>query len=461
MAAMKIFLSLALLFAPVASCAEDANSDPAISEQKAHPDLLRLEQDLTAKQAEKNEGRLPPERYHEWELEFRSSLESALARVPSSPDNTAAHARITALLGERDRAQSALDHALDSNPDSPVLLRTKSGILLEQNDYPGAARYALEAWEKSGKTDEAAWALYQVSKGRGTPSGTTSSPAKAPDTATTSTDNPNSSITFTERGRSQLSVIPGPGTEESAPAQHGKNLPLWPIAVPFAGGLIAYGIYRGTKGTGDDLAPEEQGTAFAAGTMMSPVRGPTQEVAKAVEIALRDGRAQALVKGARSAPRVLALFAAPAVITGATFGLIVGAGVATIYGLDRMIEAQDKYNESIATLIQPSTPTRESRAKAVRQPTPMNTEPEESDYSDPRRRREYLRAKDFCDSTPPLGDDECSNLSKLIDHAEKCIELYEKWDDRWQPGRHDPKIGTWKTRLQNLKFDHKKRCAQK
>lgn len=57
-----------------------------------------------------------------------------------------------------------------------------------------------------------------------------------------------------------------------------------------------------------------------------------------------------MAKGARAAPVALAAkLTAPAVITAATFGLIVGAGVATIYGLDRMIEAQDKYNESIDT----------------------------------------------------------------------------------------------------------------
>lgn len=210
---MKISLFLALLLAAFPAPAQDANGEPdaAIASEKAHPDLLRLERELKTKQAEKNEGRLEPGRYREWELEFRSNLESTAARVPPSQDNTAARARITALLGERDRARSALDHALDSNPDSAVLLRTKSGVLYEQKDYPGAARYALEAWEKSGKTDEAAWALYQVSKGRGAPSGTASSPEKAQDTAAVSAGAPSKSFTFTERGRGRPSAVLVPG----------------------------------------------------------------------------------------------------------------------------------------------------------------------------------------------------------------------------------------------------------
>lgn len=159
---MKLILALALLLPafPAGAAAPEA-----------HPDLLRLEQDLTRKQDDKKESRITPEEYREWESGFRSLLEVAEASVPPSPENTAARARIAALLGERDRAGASLARALEENPDSAVLLRTKGQLLYDSKDYPGAAEHGLQAWEKSGRTDTAALALYQSAKGRGTPAG--------------------------------------------------------------------------------------------------------------------------------------------------------------------------------------------------------------------------------------------------------------------------------------------------
>lgn len=70
------------------------------------------------------------------------------------------------------------------------------------------------------------------------------------------------------------------------------------------------------------------------------------------------------------------------------------------------------------------------------------------------RQSEYINAKRFCDTPPPSGSNECSTLSRQIDHAERCIKLYEAWDQKWLPGRHDEKIVGWKNRLQNLKDEH-------
>lgn len=83
------------------------------------------------------------------------------------------------------------------------------------------------------------------------------------------------------------------------------------------------------------------------------------------------------------------------------------------------------------------------------------------DYSNPQRQQEYERAKDFCNSPPPDTENECSDLSKKIDHAEQCIKLYEEWDSRWQPGRHrDNRIAEWNNRVRNYKEEHKRKCAQ-
>ena len=80
--------------------------------------------------------------------------------------------------------------------------------------------------------------------------------------------------------------------------------------------------------------------------------------------------------------------------------------------------------------------------------------------SESERQSEYLRAKNHCDSPPPAGGDECSNLSRQIEHAEKCIELYRGWDAKWLPGRHTRKLFEWEGRLKKLKQMHNQNCAQ-
>ena len=76
------------------------------------------------------------------------------------------------------------------------------------------------------------------------------------------------------------------------------------------------------------------------------------------------------------------------------------------------------------------------------------------------RQAEYRRAKDFCDTPPPPGGNDCSTLSRQIDHAEETIRRYEAWDAKWLPGRHAAKLETWKKRLQNLKEEHNQKCTQ-
>jgi type VI secretion system secreted protein VgrG len=77
------------------------------------------------------------------------------------------------------------------------------------------------------------------------------------------------------------------------------------------------------------------------------------------------------------------------------------------------------------------------------------------------RQHEYDLMKQFCDSPAPAGSNPCSTLSKQIDHALKCIALYEAWDAKWLPDRHKTKILEWKQRLQNLKDEYTKKCTNK
>jgi type VI secretion system secreted protein VgrG len=78
------------------------------------------------------------------------------------------------------------------------------------------------------------------------------------------------------------------------------------------------------------------------------------------------------------------------------------------------------------------------------------------------RQREYQRYKDFCNSPVPSTGDRCSDLSKQIDHALKCIELIEAFDARWNPGRHaDNSLQQLKNRVQKLKEQYNTECTDK
>lgn len=333
---MRLPLVLALFFLTLPGRADDAPSDPraTVSAEKAHPDLLRLEKDLAAQQAEKKSGRVTAEQYQEWLIKFRSNLAATAARVPHSPDNTAAHARITALLGDSGQARAALSQALESNPGSPVLLRTKSQILYDLKDFPGAARDGLEAWEKSGRTDKAAWELYQISKGRVAPAGATPPPLRTQGTTAVVSDESNKPYKLAVKGPAHAGDVPIPGFEQTPPARSAGNSPLWPLAVPVAGGLIAYGVYRGTKQDDPSKAATSTEALAPGGLLVSANSGPARAAAKVIK--------EALLKTAPEA-------AGSVIITVATIGIIVAAGVATIYGLNQMIAAHDKYNEAIDT----------------------------------------------------------------------------------------------------------------
>lgn len=77
------------------------------------------------------------------------------------------------------------------------------------------------------------------------------------------------------------------------------------------------------------------------------------------------------------------------------------------------------------------------------------------------RRRQYERAKNFCDRPPKRTGDRCGDLSRAIDHALLCIKLYERWDAAWQPGRHAQKIAERYNRVRRLKDEHKRSCTAK
>jgi tetratricopeptide (TPR) repeat protein len=342
---MKTSLVLALLFCPLSGLADDvAGSAPeepgtTIATKKAHPDLLRLEQELSRELDDKKDGRVTPEQYQAWKGEFRERLDAAITRVPPSPDNTAANARIMAQLGEGEAAHAALDQALEQNPKSQVLLTTKGQVLYDQKDFPGAAQNALQAWENSGHTDKGAWALYQMSKGRGAPSGAAStSPGLSPlkqGSPVVTADDSKKTIKLAVKGSALPSAVPVPGQDGSEPIKRNGGIPLWPLAVPFAGGLIAYGLYRGSKQT--DAQETEQSPAGALLAAPGLVAGPAE---------VAGGVVRNVAKGL-----VVKTLGDIAVTGAVAAGILVAGGTAVIatvnHGLNEMIAAQDKYNAAI------------------------------------------------------------------------------------------------------------------
>ena len=79
---------------------------------------------------------------------------------------------------------------------------------------------------------------------------------------------------------------------------------------------------------------------------------------------------------------------------------------------------------------------------------------------DEQRDWEHQRYKDLCSGTIPAGADECSNLSREIDRAKKCIAMMQDFDRRWNlPGRHKDAIQQWVNGLENLKGQHNQDCT--
>ena len=77
------------------------------------------------------------------------------------------------------------------------------------------------------------------------------------------------------------------------------------------------------------------------------------------------------------------------------------------------------------------------------------------------RQTEYERAKKFCDTQVMPERNDCTAISSKIDHAKNCIKLYQAWDKKWYPGRHDAKLKTWNNRLDSLKEYHQNHCVNK
>jgi hypothetical protein len=352
---MKPLLTLGLLLAVRPGFAADASAPgaerpgAAAPAQKAAPELISLEGVLTRELAGKKAGRVSSAQYQEWTRKFREQLDAVMTRVPPAPENVAARVRIMAQLGDRRQAQAALSTALGRDPKSPVLLRTQGTLLYEQKDYPGAAKNALQAWEKSGRTDKRAWTLYQMSKDRDAgpgkgeaATGTPQAPGQPARAATSDAGKPYVlPVTRDERAI----TVPGVAPDASSPPTGDRKWPLWPLSLPIAGGLIGYGVYRGLKKAGEQESGGKSGSEPGHAPQEALLTAPLGTAAPTV---LADGAAEEA--GTTAAATAAGDIAAAGSLTA---GILVVAGVIVIggiaYGLNRAIATKDAHNDSINT----------------------------------------------------------------------------------------------------------------
>lgn len=237
----------------------------------------------------------------------------------------------------------------------------------------------------------------------------------------------------------KLSTTEVPSTiAKDSESPSGQGLPpLLPFAAPLGATLFGYGVYRSRK-----TWESENGNAPVEKSDSKDLPSTPQE------------------PSAPSASPSMAFQAIPVVVPTATRGFGAAARL-----LGSSILPAATIILSLLSLKGDAQPPPRSSDKSAAQgehsPAPLLAPSASPNYADPQRQREYDRAKDFCDKPPDATDDECSDLSRAIDHAEKCIELYEAWDSRWEPGRHSDKIVQRQSRVQRLKVEYQRRCAQK
>jgi type VI secretion system secreted protein VgrG len=75
---------------------------------------------------------------------------------------------------------------------------------------------------------------------------------------------------------------------------------------------------------------------------------------------------------------------------------------------------------------------------------------DEQTQADWLRENDYQRYKNRCGQKPPPGLSKCDELRWKLQQAKDCRDLRQRWDDRWQPGRHEQAINDWNNRVNRL-----------
>lgn len=128
-------------------------------------ELIRLEQVLDRAQESKSTGKLPAERYDQFLIQFRVSLDKAWALSLKTPPETGAYARIQARLGSKENAVALIATALKQDPTDADLLLTSGELAAERKNFPSALAQANTILKRE-PGNARALALKRYSEGR-------------------------------------------------------------------------------------------------------------------------------------------------------------------------------------------------------------------------------------------------------------------------------------------------------
>lgn len=271
---MNLSLALALFLLPASPGRADDSAPvpapPASAADTAKPsaELLKLDRLLAEKQKDRDKGRLAPDEYRRFAAKFRANLDETAARVPPTVPNRGLHATLLARLGDSVQALKNLDRALADDPKNPALITTKGCLLLDRNDYAGAAAAAKAALQADPNSLGAQW-LKHAAEGRvptvklpGSPWSGAASEAAAGAVAGSAarTDDPSLPFKPEIKGLDKRIDVPDVAPPGAATPTGQKPLPLWPMTLPLGAGLVGYGLYRGkqTYVSAEGLNPDPQ-----------------------------------------------------------------------------------------------------------------------------------------------------------------------------------------------------------
>jgi tetratricopeptide (TPR) repeat protein len=146
-------LILLLLLAPAAVAA------PA-----ADPSFFALERELKAAREDFEKGRVAKERHEAYMAEFKPRFEAAVRNSLETPENSAARARIMAMLGEGAGAQEVLRRTIAANPKDEGLQTSLGQVQIESGNYAGALATANKILERDPTNKNALFLKYLSEK---------------------------------------------------------------------------------------------------------------------------------------------------------------------------------------------------------------------------------------------------------------------------------------------------------
>lgn len=232
-------------------------------EEKPDPRLVMLDRALTEKLELKRNGKITPEVFKEFSIQFRTDLEKTWDKSPKTPADIGLHARIVANLEEPVQALASLDDALAQNPDSPILQKARGQIQLQQGDYPAALASANRVLrynqEKGQPADTEALAIKYSAIGRVAGEGTSTVQAerKRVSRSVVGQTDDRPAVLAIKGGRATPSEVPmAAASVPGEPKPKQRHSPVLPILLLTGASFTAFGGYRVLKSKGTQTATE-------------------------------------------------------------------------------------------------------------------------------------------------------------------------------------------------------------